>query len=384
MTRPLRCEIRADALRQNFRAIRRVAKARKILAVVKDDAYGHGLARVARALDGLADGFALALPEDALALRKIGIAGPIVLLNGIFSPDDLDAVRAAGAWMVVHERRQLEWLSQSPPETAKTIFIKADTGMNRLGFAPDEFAAVRDAVESSGRRAVLATHFARADSPDGLRAQMESVLQIRESAGSGLETSLGNSAATLLHGVADDWARVGIALYGASPAPGWRSRDALGLRAGMVLRTRLLASRILRKGAATGYGGEFVAAADMPMGVAAGGYGDGYPRLTRDGWARIFPKGGDGEGGDADGEGGGNGGGEGVRANVIGRVSMDLLALDLRGCPGARAGDEVVLWGDSPSADEVAASGGMIAYELLSRLPARLGRAEQAGRVAAL
>lgn len=352
MSRPLRREIRTDALRHNFRAIRRAARARKILAVLKDDAYGHGLAQAAKALDGLADGFALVRPEDAPVLRSAGIAAPIVLLNGMFSPDDLAVVRAARAWTVVHNREQLEWLAHAPPDAAGTVFIKVDTGMNRLGFAPQEFAAARAAVESAGRRAVLATHFARADAPDGLRRQMEVVAKIRESSGAGLETSLGNSAATLLHRMDDDWARVGVALYGASPAPDWRSRDDLGLRAAMVLRTRLLAVRILRKGAATGYGGEFAAPADMPMGVVAGGYGDGYPRLTRDGWARVFPRGGDGAG---------------ARANVIGRVSMDLTALDLRGCPDAKAGDEAVLWGDSPSADEVAASGGMIAYELLAR-----------------
>ena len=365
MSRPLLCEIRPQALRENFRAIRRRASAKNILAVVKDDAYGHGLSRTAQALAGDADGFAVVEPADARKLRKAGIRAPVVLLNGMFSPRDAAVVCESGAWVVAHERRQLEWLSQMPAGSAARVFVKVDAGMGRLGFAPEEFAAARTAVESGGRRAVLAAHFARADSPDGLDAPLEIIAGLRRSAAAGLESSLGNSAATLLHAdadLADDWARVGLALYGASPAPEWRSREALGLRAAMVLRSRLLSVRTLRKGAAAGYGGDFVASADMRMGVAAGGYGDGYPRVVRGGWARV-------SGAD----------GKSFRAPVIGRVSMDLIALDLRGGGWARAGDSVVLWGDSPSADAAASAGGMIAYELFSRLPARARRTETAG-----
>ena len=321
MTRPLLCQIRPDALRDNFRAVRKAAAARNILAVVKDDAYGHGLVCAAKALDGLADGFALTEPEDARILRRAGIGAPIVLLNGMFSPADSAAVCESGAWVVVHEKRQLEWLSQLPAGAAERVFLKVDSGMGRLGFAPDEFAAARRAIESGGRRVVLTTHFACADSPDGLDSQLQAVARLRNSAAAGLETSLGNSAATLLHRPEDDWGRIGIALYGASPAPRWRSRDSLGLRAAMVLRTRLLSVRTLPKGATAGYGGAFVAPEDMLTGVAAGGYGDGYPRLAPGGWARVF-----------------SGEGEGFRAEVIGRVSMDLLALDLRAHPQARSG----------------------------------------------
>ena len=347
--RPLLCEVRADALRENFRAIRKASpSARNILAVVKDDAYGHGLSQTATALADLADGFGLTEPEDALTLRRAGIASPIVLLNGMFSPADADAVCESGAWVVAHEARQVEWLSQLPANAAKKVFVKVDSGMSRLGFAPEEFASVRGAIENRGREVVLMTHFAKADSPDGLRAPMKTIARLRK----GLEVSLGNSAATMLHRLEDDWARVGIALYGASPAPAWKSRAALGLRAGMILRTRLLSVRTLRKGSEIGYGGEFVAPENMPMGVAAVGYGDGYPRLTRGGWAQV----------------------NGFRADVVGRVSMDLLALDLRGAPNAKTGDEVILWGDSPSADEVADAAGMISYELFSRLSSRTRR----------
>ena len=356
--RPLVCEVRADALRENFRAVRKAStSARNILAVVKDDAYGHGLAQTAKALAEAAGGFALTEPRDAVTLRRAGIEGPIVLLNGMFSAGDADAVCESGAWVVAHEGRQVEWLSQLPVDAARKVFVKVDTGMGRLGFAPEEFASVRGAIENGGREVVLMTHFARADSADGLRAPMETIARLRGSEAKGLEVSLGNSAATMLHCLEDDWARVGIALYGASPAPAWKRRAALGLRAAMVLRTRLLSVRILRKGARVGYGGEFVAPEDMLTGVAAVGYGDGYPRLTREGWAMVS-----------------SGGGEGFRADVVGRVSMDLLALDLRGAPNAKEGDDVILWGDSPSADEVAAAGGMIAYELFSRLSSRTAR----------
>lgn len=374
MPRPLRCEIRTEALRDNFRAARRLSSARRMLAVVKDDAYGHGLVRTARALAGLADGFATVAPEDARTLRRAGIAGPILLLNGMFGPEDAAAVGESGAWVVAHERRQLEWLAGLAAEVAPVVFVKVDTGMGRLGFAPGDFAAVRAAAAAGGRRVALMTHFACADAPGGLRAPLRTVADLRAGAAAGLEVSLGNSAATMLHeDLADDWARVGIALYGASPAPAWRGRDALGLRAAMVLRTELLSARTLAKGAAAGYGGAFVAPAAMPLGVAAVGYGDGYPRLMNGGWARVFPTGaGKGR----------RGGAEGFRAEVVGRVSMDLTALDLRRGPaggvgagvGVGAGDEVVLWGDSPSVDEVAGAGGMIAYELLARLSGRTPR----------
>ena len=363
MSRPLACEVHTQALRDNLRAVRNIASARRIVAVVKDDGYGHGLVRVASALNGLADAFAVVRAQDAVAIRQAGIGGgdggnkpPVILLNGMFSPNDSGAVCDSGAWVVVHEARQLEWLARLPASASPVVFAKVNTGMNRLGFAPDEFASVRGAIENSGRRVVLTTHFASADSPDGLQAPMRVVAGLQAGAAKGLESSLGNSAATLLHRPPDDWARVGVALYGASPAPEWKSRDELSLRAAMTLRTELLSVRTLRTGDKVGYGGEFVASEPTPVGIAAGGYGDGLPRLTR-GWVRVFAKGGTG---------GTNG--DGVKANIIGRVSMDLLALDLRGCPDARAGDEAVLWGESPSADEAAEGAGMIAYELFSRL----------------
>ena len=295
MPRPLVCEIDAGALRSNFRAVRGLSSARRILAVVKDDGYGHGLVRVGRALSGLADGFAVVEPEDARTLRRGGAEGPILLLNGMFSPEDADAVCESGAWVAAHERRQVEWLSHLPKECSPVVFVKVDTGMGRLGFAPDEFGAVRAAVESGGRRVVLTSHFACADSPEGLRLQELEIAKLRGSSASGLEVSLGNSAATMLHDVGDDWGRVGIALYGASPAPDWRSRDELGLRAAMILRTQLLSARTLLRGKSAGYGGEFVAPEDMPLGIAACGYGDGYPRIVKGGWARVF-SGGNGDG----------------------------------------------------------------------------------------
>lgn len=339
--RPLAKRIDRAALRYNWHRIRQRAAARRLLAVVKSDAYGHGLAAVADALRGEADGFAVVALADAVALRQQGIEKPIVLLQGIFDADNAPALAAHRLTPVIHSEWQVQALAQLPQEAALTVYLKINSGMNRLGFAPDEASALLQALQTLPAVAdiVLMTHLANADCQDGIAAQELAALRAH-----GLPVSIGNSAATLLHDdFNDDWGRIGIALYGASPAPHWRSREELGLQAAMTFRTALIATRRLAAGERIGYGGEFTAPGDMPVGIASVGYGDGYPR--RRGLAAAV--------GDA-------------VAPVIGRVSMEMIALDLSNCPGARIGDEVILWGSAPSVDEVAAAADTIAYDLLT------------------
>ena len=341
--RPLKRQFDAAALRHNWRAVRRGSAARQLLAVVKSYAYGHGLRFVAAALHDLADGFGVVETADAEILRDMGITQPILLMSGVFEESEMARVVARRLWVAAHNAQQVRWLINAPAGAGLMVFVKVDSGMNRLGFLPDEAAAVMESLTQAPAVAQVALmgHFADADMPGGVAAPLELLQPLRLRAA---VVSLGNSAAALLHGdIGNDWGRVGIALYGSSPAPLWRSREALQLRSVMTFKTALVAVRTVRAGAAVGYGSCWCAAADTRIGIAACGYGDGYPR-TNHLWARV-------------------GGG---KAAVLGRVSMELTALDLSGCAHADIGEEVICWGESPSIDEVAAAAGRSSYELLT------------------
>ena len=341
--RPLQRCFDAAALRHNWHIVRRHTAAANIMAVVKSRGYGHGLHFVAAALGDLADGFAVVNLADARILREHKIEKPILLMSGIFSAAEARELSALNLWTAVHAERQVRWLTDLPAGSNLTVLLKTDVGMNRLGFDTAEAALALDTLSRAPAvsQAALMAHFADADKPRGLRAPLAKMAALRSAAAF---VSLGNSAASLLHGdFGDDWARVGIALYGSSPAPQWRSRDDLGLRAVMTLRTELLATRIIRAGEAAGYGGEWRAAKDTRAGVAACGYGDGYPRAKHM-YVLVHGK----------------------RAAILGRVSMELIIIDLSDCADAAVGDEVICWGESLSIDEVAACAGQISYQLLT------------------
>ena len=343
MLRVLKKYIDTAALRENWRHIRRRASARRLLAVVKSDAYGHDLLTTATALKDEADGFAVVAMEDAITLRQQGVEKPILLMQGIFTAEDGGTLAKHRLTPVVHSRWQLQALAALPAAAQLTAYLKVNTGMNRLGFPLHEAAAALTALRRlpAVAQTVLMTHFAEADRQGGIQAPLDMLAPLRTP---GLPLSLGNSAATLLHGdIGDDWARIGIALYGASPAPGWRSHRALGLHPAMTLTTRLIALRRLSAGARVGYGGDYTAASDLPIGIASVGYGDGYPR--RQGLSAAI---------------------NGRPAMVLGRVSMEMIALDLSSHPTAAIGDTVVLWGDTPAVDDVAAAADTIAYDLLT------------------
>ncbi len=346
--RPIRALIDCAALRHNLRVVKGRAPRSRIWAVVKANAYGHGLSRVARAL-AAADGLALIELEAAIELRRSGEERPILLLQGVFSEQELSLAAEHEFTIVAHRAEQLAMLERARNSARVPVYLKLNTGMNRLGFGE---ADSRDAVERLRRRAgdvTLMTHFADADGKLGVRWQLDRFQAM--TTGLDLPSSLANSAAILRYPEAHaDWVRPGIALYGCSPFPD-QSADQLGLRPVMTLSSELIAVRELRPGDSVGYGCTFIADAPMRIGIVACGYADGYPRHAPTGTPIVVC---------------------GKRTRTVGRVAMDMLFADLTAVPEAAAGSPVTLWGEALPADEVAASAGTVSYELLCALSPRV------------
>jgi len=348
--RPIRARIDSDALRHNLGAARRRAPRSRICAVVKANAYGHGLARAARAF-AAAEGLALIELEAALELRRAGERRPIMLLQGFFSPEELEPIAAHGLTTVVHNPEQLAMLEEARLPGRIAVVAKLNTGMNRLGFPVEDLSGVLDRLRNCpGVGAVaLMTHFADADGKRGVRWQLERF----EAATTGVDLprSLANSAALLRYPESHkDWVRPGIMLYGCSPFPD-ESAEALGLKPAMTLASELIAVRDLRPGDSVGYGGTYTASGPMRIGIVACGYADGYPRHAPTGTPILVC---------------------GRRTRTLGRVAMDVLFADLTGIPEAAVGSPATLWGEGLSADEVAASAGTVSYELLCALTPRV------------
>ncbi|MDD3883460.1 MAG: alanine racemase [Gallionella sp.] len=348
MSRPIQARIDATALAQNLRVIRK-RSASRILAVIKADAYGHGVLRAAEALEE-ADGFGLLNIRDALRVREAGHRQPILLLEGCFDANDMALAAEHGLSCVVHSDWQLGLLDAYPKRAALEVWLKINTGMNRLGFNPQDVPAViaRLRGHAAVGNVVLMTHFANADegSIDApLNLFRDIAAQFR------LPRSLANSAALLrypqIHG---EWVRPGLALYGASPFAE-TSAAALGLKPVMTLSSRVIAVRELRAGDEVGYGATFRAERSMRVGIVACGYADGYPRHAGTGTPVLVA---------------------GQRTRSLGRVSMDMLCVDLSALSGAGVGSEVVLWGEGLPVEEIALSAGTISYELMCGLTARV------------
>jgi alanine racemase len=353
MPRPIRAIIDLAALRHNLARAREAAGARTVWAVVKANAYGHGLERALRAF-AEADGLALLDLDEAQRARDAGWRKPILLLEGFFEPRDLDVVDALGLATVVHQHPQVEMLAAHRPRRAIDVYVKLDTGMRRLGFGTDAMQAV-ERLQSLPhvRVAALATHLANADRTMPGPADVADQLRAFAAAANGWQgaVSLANSAALFLRPeVGGDSVRPGIALYGGSPQAGLPAAR-LGLRPAMRLRSRLLEVRRLRAGDAVGYGSRWIAPQPARIGVVACGYADGYPRVAPDGtpvWVggQIVP--------------------------LAGRVSMDMITVDLANAPHAQAGAEVELWGEHVPIDEVAEHAGTVGYELMCALAPRV------------
>lgn len=340
MTRPARITIDVDALRHNHRVLRRLHGGR-MLAVVKANAYGHGAVACARALPD-ADGFAVAFGDEASALRAAGVRSPLLVLEGVFSIAELHTALMESWAVVVHHEEQLTMIERSAlPFGGLDVWLKLDSGMHRCGFEPDAFRAAHARLTATGKvwSITLMSHFARADECDsGFTAQQIARFD-HATAGLPGPRSLANSAGVLFWPAARrDWARCGIALYGAGAEP------ASGLRPVMRASSEVIAIRQIAAGEPLGYGGRFVATRPTRIGLVAFGYADGYPRSAPDGTPVAV---------------------DGKRVPLIGRVSMDMLTVDLTALPSARVGSEVELWGRDVSVDDVAAQAGTIAYELL-------------------
>ena len=352
--RPIRARIDSAALRHNLDAARRRAPRSRICAVVKANAYGHGLARAARTF-AAAEGLALIELEAALELRRAGERRPIMLLQGFFSPEELEPIAEHGLTTVVHDTEQLAMLEKARLPKRIAVVAKLNTGMNRLGFPAENVRSVLDRLRNcpSAGAVALMTHFADADGKRGVRWQLERFEAA--TAGVDLPRSLANSAALLRYPEAHkDWVRPGIMLYGCSPFPD-ESAETLGLKPAMTLASELIAVRDLRPGDSVGYGGTYSASGPMRIGIVACGYADGYPRHAPTGTPILVC---------------------GRRTRTLGRVAMDMLFADLTGIPEAAVGSPVTLWGEGLSADEVAASAGTVSYELLCALTPRVTVAE--------
>jgi alanine racemase len=345
MGRPAQVRIALDALRDNYRWLRERHGGRSF-AVLKADGYGHGAVRCAKALSHgpvQADAFAVAFVDEALALRAAGITRPILVLEGAFDADDLAAVHHAGLWTVIHQASQLDLLASLPESARLQVWLKLDSGMHRAGFAAPEFRAAWQQLRQSERIAnvTLMTHLARADEPEALATAAQ--IRAFDQATAGLEAprSIANSAALLAFPSARrDWGRPGIALYGANPIAG----DDAPLRPVMTLSSRVFAVREVMPGDAVGYGGTWTAHRRSRLGLVALGYADGYPRSVSPGTEVLV---------------------DGQRCSLAGRVSMDMLMVDLTDHPQAGVGTEVEFWGESLSVNEAARAAGTISYALL-------------------
>ncbi len=354
-SRPIRARIRPAAIRNNYRQAKLHAPDAWAWAVVKADAYGHGQMRAVDALQGEADGFALLECENAVAMRERGIRQPILLLEGIFGERDARQVVEHGLHSVVHCLEQIDMLAtHARSDRPLSVYLKLNTGMNRLGFTPGSLPAALEALKRiPALNLTLMTHFAEADGERGVLWQLQ---RFQEMAGEWHgPVSLGNSAAILRHPLAlGDWVRPGIMLYGASPFVD-QTAEEFGLQPAMVLESRIIAVQTVETGERIGYGGTYVAERPMRIGIVACGYADGYPRHAPTGTPIAVA---------------------GKLTRTVGRVSMDMLACDLNDIPEAGIGSPVTLWGPGEAgyvpADAVAAAAGTIAYELFCALAPRV------------
>ncbi len=358
MPRPIRATISASALTHNLMIAKAYAAGAKVWAVLKANAYGHGIERVAKACEA-ADGFAVLDFQEAARLRLAGVSKPILMLEGVFKPADVALLTKYALTPVIHNPEQVEMLRLSELPAEIDVYLKINTGMNRLGFTPENLRAAYNAVRMHPQvRGVTAmTHFADADGASGVKAQLdwfeEIVNQIEGL--SQAPRSVANSAALIrFPETRAGWVRPGIMLYGGSPF-GWMSATQpaapLDLRPAMTLASEIIATQHLQPGEKVGYGFGYEAAGEMTIGIVACGYADGYPRHAPTGTPVLV---------------------NGKRARTVGRISMDMLCVDITAIPEAYIGSPVTLWGEGLSADEVAASAGTVSYELFCALAPRV------------
>ncbi|MEO6353524.1 MAG: alanine racemase [Burkholderiaceae bacterium] len=353
MPRPILAIIDVAAMQHNLAVAKAQVPTAKTWAVLKANAYGHGLERGMRGC-AAADGLALIEIDAAVRLREMGWDKPILLLEGFFDFSDLDVINTHRLEFAVHCNEQIAMIERTQFDAPLQVHLKMNSGMNRLGFQPDAFriAYARLRAMPSVGKITLMTHLANAD--DAVNTTFPLMDQVRRfcAATQGLEAeiSLSNSAADLLHPqIQTDWVRPGIMLYGGTP--GGKSAAEFGLLPAMTLQSEIIGTQDIAPGDAVGYGSRFCAEGPMKIGVVACGYADGYPRHAPNGTPIIV---------------------DGVRTRIVGSVSMDMITVDLTKVPGARIGSSVTLWGQGLPIDEVAQAAGTIGYELMCALAARV------------
>lgn len=352
MSRPTYMTIDLAALSHNLKRVHELAPKRSVIAMVKANAYGHGIVRIAQALSN-ADAFGVASLEEGLKLREAGITQPIVLMEGLFGADEINEAANNHFTLVVHHLPHVEMLEKAQVSEPFSIWVKINTGMNRLGIEPRQLDAIyaRLLAASAVKKPIgLMTHFAEADMIDSeaTRKQIDAFEQVTANLSG--PRSLANSAGIIAWSDArSDWVRPGLMLYGASPFPNKTGLDH-GLQPVMTLSSKLIAINPVKRGSKIGYGGTWVADEDMLVGVVGVGYGDGYPQFAKNGTPVLV---------------------NGVICPLIGRVSMDMLTVDLRNQPQAKLGDAVTLWGKGLPVEHVARCSNTSAYEILTRMTPR-------------
>ncbi len=345
-------EIDNEALRHNLARVRELAPGARVMAVIKANGYGHGLERVARALEE-ADAFVVARLDEALALRRAAIEKPLIVLEGPQAPEELEIAVEEAIQFVIHHFGQIEMLENAVLKGFLDLWLKIDSGMHRKGVAAGLAQAAWWRLQDCQvvNEVGLMTHLASADERESDQTPRQLTCFQAATAGLDAARSIANSAAVVAWPDShSDWIRPGIMLYGVSPFEGERGCD-LGLRPAMRLKSRLIAVNRFRAGDPVGYGASWICPEDMPVGVVGCGYGDGYPRHAPPGTPVVVG---------------------GRRVSLVGRVSMDTICVDLREYPDAKVGEEVMLWGGDPAVEEVAGHAGTIAYELLCRLTSRV------------
>ncbi|WP_332777637.1 alanine racemase [Polaromonas sp.] len=359
MPRPILATIHTEALSHNLARMRAAVPDARVWAIVKANAYGHGIERVFESLRS-ADGFALLDLEEARRLRSLDWRGPILLLEGCFDARDLELCSRLGLWHTIHCNEQIDMLAAHKTQLPHRVFLKMNTGMNRLGFTPERYRAAWTRLNALPQvdEISLMTHFSDADGPKGIEQQLQAFEAVTQDLPG--ERTLCNSAATLRHadtaGARSDWIRPGIAVYGSAPDFPERSAADWGLQPTMTLTSKIIGIQHLVAGDTVGYGSSFSAEGPLRIGVVACGYADGYPRHCDTGTPVLVG---------------------GVRCRMVGRVSMDMITVDLTPVPEAGMGSEVTLWGRSAGGavlpiDEVAQAGGTVGYELMCALALRV------------
>ncbi len=359
MPRPIQATIHPEALRQNLARMRNAAPDARVWGVVKANAYGHGIERVFEGLRGV-DGFALLDLDEAQRVRALGWRGPVLLLEGVFEARDLEMCSRLGLWHTIHCEEQIAMLAAHKTQEPHRVFLKMNSGMNRLGFAPPRYRAAWTRLNALPQvdEISLMTHFSDADGARGIGHQLEAFEAVTHDLPG--ERCVANSAASLRRGseqrVRGDWVRPGIAVYGSAPDYPLHDIAHWGLQPTMTLATRVIGVQQLEVGHTVGYGSSFVADAPLRIGIVACGYADGYPRHCSTGTPVLV---------------------DGVRTRIVGRVSMDMITVDLTPVPLAGMGSPVTLWGRAANGevltiDEVARSAGTVGYELMCALAQRV------------